>query len=73
MYAIRSYYDLEKDPKQLNNIINDPQYTNVISKLKLQLKKLMIKYGDDRITSYNVCYTKLLRMVLLAILEETLI
>lgn len=41
-------YDLEKDPKQLNNIINDPQYTNVISQLKLQLKKLMIKYGDDK-------------------------
>ncbi|MBD0835641.1 sulfatase [Aestuariibaculum suncheonense] len=41
-------YDLEKDPNQMNNIINDPQYTNVITDLKLELKNLMIKYEDNK-------------------------
>ena len=41
-------YDLEKDPDQLNNVINDPQYTNVINQLKSQLKQLMIKYEDNK-------------------------
>lgn len=41
-------YDLEKDPEQLHNIINDPQYTNVIKDLKSQLKGLMSKYENDK-------------------------
>ena len=41
-------YDLEKDPEQLNNIINDPQYTNVIKELKIQLKALMVKYENNK-------------------------
>lgn len=41
-------YDLEKDPQQLNNIINDPAYVNVISDLKLKLKELMQKYENNK-------------------------
>ena len=41
-------YDLEKDPQQMNNIINDPQYTNVVSDLKVQLKDLMKKSDNDK-------------------------
>lgn len=41
-------YDLEKDPKQMNNIINDAQYTNVVTKLKDELKGLMIKYKNNK-------------------------
>ncbi len=41
-------YDLKKDPKQLNNIINDPQYNNVVSKLKIELKGLMKKYQNNK-------------------------
>lgn len=41
-------YDLEKDPYQMNNIINDPEYTNVISDLKGQLKELMRKFENDK-------------------------
>ena len=41
-------YDLQKDPKQMNNVINDPQYTNVIKDLKNQLKKLMIKSENNK-------------------------
>jgi arylsulfatase A-like enzyme len=41
-------YDLEKDPKQIHNIISDPQYTNVVSELKLQLQGLMLKYENNK-------------------------
>lgn len=41
-------YDLEKDPKQLNNIINNPEYANIISDLKIQLKDLMVKYDNNK-------------------------
>lgn len=41
-------YDLEKDPKQMHNIISDPQYTNVIGELKSQLQSLMKKYENDK-------------------------
>jgi len=41
-------YDLEKDPKQMNNIISDPQYTNVVSNLKNQLSDLMKKYENNK-------------------------
>ena len=41
-------YDLKKDPKQINNSINDPQYTNVVSKLKLELKGLIKKYQNNK-------------------------
>ncbi|MGY5354942.1 sulfatase family protein [Wenyingzhuangia sp. IMCC45467] len=41
-------YDLEKDPDQMKNLINNPEYTNVISNLKTQLKGLMKKYENNR-------------------------
>jgi arylsulfatase A-like enzyme len=42
------FYDLEKDPTQMNNSIHDPAYANVVSDLKAQLKKLMKKSGNDK-------------------------
>lgn len=41
-------YDLEKDPNQMNNIINDAQYADVTSGLKVQLKGLMKKFENDK-------------------------
>lgn len=41
-------YDLEKDPNQLNNIIHDSDYKEVVSELKRQLKELMIKYENNK-------------------------
>lgn len=41
-------YDLEKDPSQMNNIINDPLYAEVIVELKEQLKDLMAKYENNK-------------------------
>ena len=48
-------YDLENDPNQLNNIINDSQYINVISSLKKQLQGLMKTYENDKsLTDFRV-------------------
>ena len=41
-------YDLEKDPGQVNNIYNDPNYAEVTTELKLKLKNLMIKFEDNK-------------------------
>ena len=41
-------YDLDKDPDQMNNIINDPQYTNVVVDLKEELSSLMKKYENNK-------------------------
>mgnify|MGYP000436357530 CR=1 FL=1 len=41
-------YDLEKDPSQMHNIINDPNYKEVIVDLKNQLSNLMKKHGNDQ-------------------------
>lgn len=42
------FYDLEEDPNELNNGINDPQYASTISAMKEELKALMKTYGDDK-------------------------
>ena len=41
-------YDLEKDPNQMNNIYNDPNYASTIAELKVKLKNLMVKYENDK-------------------------
>ena len=41
-------YDLEKDPDQMNNAINDPAYADVIADLKAQLADLKKQYGNDK-------------------------
>ncbi|UCS93356.1 sulfatase [Echinicola marina] len=41
-------YDNKKDPEQLNNIIDNQEYADIVVKLKEDLKKLMEKYGDDK-------------------------
>ena len=41
-------YDLEKDPNQMNNTYNDPNYASTIAELKVKLKNLMIKYENDK-------------------------
>ena len=39
-------YDLKNDPKEMNNIYNDPKAQPLIKKLKKELLKLQIKYDD---------------------------
>jgi arylsulfatase A-like enzyme len=41
------FYDLEKDPNELNNAIDDATYTSVISDMKLEIQQRQKDYGDD--------------------------
>ena len=40
-------YDLEKDPSEMNNLYDNPDYLNVQKKLHLRLSELREKYGDS--------------------------
>jgi arylsulfatase A-like enzyme len=39
-------YDLEKDPNELNNVYDDPAYTDVVKQLKAELERLRKEYKD---------------------------
>ena len=39
-------YDLEKDPSEMSNLINDPTYDEIQRKLRQELNKLQIQYHD---------------------------
>lgn len=40
-------YDLRQDPSELHNVYDEPDYQEIVSKLKSDLEDLRIKYGDD--------------------------
>ncbi|MBT29805.1 MAG: acetylglucosamine-6-sulfatase [Thalassobius sp.] len=40
------FYDLQEDPKELNNAFNDPKYQEVIAKMKQRLIELKNQTGD---------------------------
>ncbi|NGP77350.1 sulfatase [Balneolaceae bacterium YR4-1] len=42
------FYDLEKDPDELKNLINEPQYQDKIEELKQRLNGLQETYKDDK-------------------------
>jgi len=44
------FYDLEKDPDELTNLYNDPDYQDEISTMKSELEKLRTAYGDNTVT-----------------------
>ncbi|RAV29028.1 sulfatase family protein [Sinomicrobium soli] len=39
-------YDLQNDPKEMNNLFHHPEYRQVVEKLKEQLKELQLRYKD---------------------------
>lgn len=41
-------YDRIKDPKELNNVYDDPDYADVVTKLKKELEALRVKYKDSK-------------------------
>ena len=43
---IYELYDLEADPGEMNNVINDPGYKSVKKQMKKELEKLKSKSGD---------------------------
>lgn len=40
-------YDLKKDPQEMKNVFHDPEYLDVVVKLKKQLSELRVKYQDS--------------------------
>ena len=40
-------FDLKNDPHELNNLYNDPEYSEMVSDLKKKLNELRMKYKDD--------------------------
>jgi len=40
-------YDLQNDPDEMNNIINDPENAALVNELKEVLQKLQDQYGDS--------------------------
>lgn len=40
-------YDLEKDPSEMNNLYNNPDYAEVQKNMHVQLEKMRTKYGDS--------------------------
>lgn len=40
-------FDLEKDPKEMMNVIEDPAYADVLKEMQAELAKLQEQYGDS--------------------------
>ncbi|TKG96306.1 DUF4976 domain-containing protein [Puteibacter caeruleilacunae] len=40
-------YDMEKDPQEMQNVIDDPAYKELVPELKARLKDLRLQYQDD--------------------------
>ncbi|MCX6201005.1 MAG: DUF4976 domain-containing protein, partial [Bacteroidetes bacterium] len=47
-------FDLQKDPTEMNNLINNPSYASIITELKKELKDLIVHYQDlEALTIWN--------------------
>jgi arylsulfatase A-like enzyme len=40
-------FDLEKDPYEMRNVVNEPEYAEVVEQLKAELHRLRVLYEDD--------------------------
>lgn len=40
-------YDLEKDPREMKNLYNNPQYAKTVEELKRELRALQVKYKEE--------------------------
>jgi arylsulfatase A-like enzyme len=41
-------FDLQKDPQEMHNVIDDPAYAGVVTELKDELHRLQAEVGDER-------------------------
>ncbi len=42
-------YDLQKDPQEMKNVIDEPQYADTVAQLKAELTRLRAKYRDTSV------------------------
>jgi arylsulfatase A-like enzyme len=40
-------YDLQKDPKELNNLYGNPAHDAIVKRLRTELERLRKQYGDS--------------------------
>jgi arylsulfatase A-like enzyme len=56
-------FDLQKDPTEMNNLINDPSYASIITELKKELRDLMEHYQDfEALTTWKTTETTIQEM-----------
>ena len=41
-------FDLEKDPREMNNVYDDPNYADTVAELKTELHRRQEEVGDER-------------------------
>ena len=46
-FGEREFYDLQADPDELTNVIDDPKYAAEVQNLTDELERLRVHYGDD--------------------------
>ena len=49
-------YDRLKDPNEMKNVYNNPEYKKIIEKLTEDLKQMRIKYGDSDLLDKSFIY-----------------
>ena len=50
--VVEEFYDFEKDPDALHNLINDPNYIDEINKMRSEMKNWMIQKNDPALEGF---------------------
>ncbi len=51
--VVEEFYDFEKDPDALSNLIEDPEYNSEIEKMRIELKHKMKKANDHALSDFE--------------------
>lgn len=51
--TVEEFYDLEKDPDALHNLVDDPTYQKEVQKMRNEMKNWMIKNKDYALDAYE--------------------
>ncbi len=67
---VEEFYDFENDPNALHNLIEDPKYTEIINKYRVDMKLWMEKVNDPALVFFEVRNDKIEMARLLAVEQE---
>ncbi len=67
---VEEFYDFEKDPNALHNLITDPKYTEIINKYRADMELWMGKVNDPALAFFKVKNNKTEMARLLAVEQE---
>ena len=51
--VVEEFYDLQKDPGCVNNLIDNPEYKTEITKYQQRLREWMVTTGDHNLTAFD--------------------